>query len=374
MKTRYRISEDYVLDFEKGAIVDCGGRMIGITAYQERFLKYLILNAGKPCISNSVKAFVYRGEPIPKETPNFFLQLTQLCPSLRERVQMQRYELMDIGYQYKMPKTAALSAFWPDMDLEELEDDEEIEMDQDEAAKILDILLRKMTPAQKTVLRILMLNHDKPFTYQAIINQSYVVREEGEKPLTTTYEIIEACNGLIESFPEIKEALQPVYVNTIAYLYRLHQEDLMEKNPENETIKKATMDESKIKEKKEMEMIPYPSAENLDSSFYHIKDTTYISAEHGVAITYQDKNLVVCKKLTPQMVKFLDVLLVNSPRFVSKQTLCSEIYEDHDSLSPEPEYDRLYDLKKRLVKLVPEINGNLKPGNGGYCIRFEDYK
>lgn len=82
MKEKHLISDRFTLDFHNGSIIDCNGKMIGITAYQERFLKYLIQNENMPCIQKNIDAFVYRGETVPKNTPNFYAELVQICPDL----------------------------------------------------------------------------------------------------------------------------------------------------------------------------------------------------------------------------------------------------------------------------------------------------
>ena len=51
------------------------------------------------------------------------------------------------------------------------------------------------------------------------------------------------------------------------------------------------------------------------------------------------------------------------------------IYDDYYDADPYSDDRRLYDLNRRLKKLVPEIEGCLKTHIGtGYSIQFSNYK
>ena len=372
MKSEYKISSNIILNLDEGFFIQNSGQRIAITAYQERFLKYLILNKNRPCINNNIKAFVYRGETIPKETPDFYSQLLKICPALRERISIQKYELMDIGYRFKLPKTKEFAEFWPDLAPEELS--EKSELDIADIGASLKKVQKHLSTEQKTILRILMLHHNKPLTYQTIIKLSHSILGDGEHPLQNTYEIIKACNELMESIPETKLLLESVYLNTIAYVYKPYPaeqntEEYILQTPYSDAVEKKQNISSKNT------IIPYPSPEALDENFYHVTGNIYISAINRVAITYLDKNLVSCTSLTPKISTLLNILIQNMGCTVTKELLAEKLYgEDYYALDNNQIDNRLYELVKRLKDLVPEITGCLKQDRGiGYGIQFTDY-
>lgn len=369
MKTRYKISDNSVFDLCEGTITRNDGQVIELTAYQERFLKYLVMNPNKPCVSGKIRSYVYRGETTPKEHIDFHQQLIQKCPALRERIRIEKIELMDIGYRYNLPKASVFANLWPNLSAEELQ--EEPAFDFKQLAKDLKEIPKKLTPVQKTVLRILILHHDQSLTYPKIVQLSHTTLGAGEQPLNNSYDIIKACNELQETIPLISEVLKPVYLNTIAYIYEPFAGDVEFETKTSEPEQTA----DPIDTTPENTPIPYPSVENLDNTYYHIVDRTYISAVHRVAITYQTHNTVTCVKLPRKVAEFLNVLIQNSPCCVSKRTICRNIYDDYYETDSSSEDRRLYDLNRRLKKLVPEIEGCLKTHTGtGYSILFSHYK
>lgn len=373
MKSKYRISSNVYLNMDEGFFFYKNELRVEITAYQERFLKYLILNKNKPCILSNIKAFVYRGEPIPEKTPDFFSQLLKLCPALRERISVQKYELMDIGYRYKLPKSAAFAEFWPNLKPEELL--EEPGLDFSDILTTMKTMEKCITPEQKTILRILMLHHDKPLTYQTIIRLSHTIRGENEQPLKSIYEIIKACNELLDALPEMEELLETVYLNTVAYIYRPFPDEQEINKPDVNSQFSNNIDKKEIMSCKP-EIIPYLPVEELDDSFYHIDGNIYVSAVQKIAITYLDKNMVKCTYLTKKTADFLNILIQNTPNTVPKETLARKLYgEDYYNLDNKQIDNRLQDTARRLKDLIPEIKGCLKAPSGiGYVIHFSDNK
>lgn len=372
MKSQYKISENIILNIHEGFFIDNTGHRIEITAYQERFLKFLILNQKKPCIRKDIINFIYRGESIPKAESDFFSQLVKKCPALRERISVQKYELMDIGYRYKLPKTIEFAEFWPELNSEELT--KSSELDFSDILTTMRTMEKCITPEQKTILRILMLHHDKPLMYQTIIELSHTVHGKNEQPLKNTYQVIKALNELQEAIPVMEELLEPVYLNTVAYLYQPFPGEEETKTSENKPLIIEDTDKEDSKSQK-ISVISYPSANQLDETFYHVDGNVYISAVNAVAITYLDKNLVKYTSLPPKVAYFLDILIQNTGNTIKKETLAQKLYgEDYYALDSKQIDDRLYDTARRLKQLVPEIIGCLQIHRGiGYSIQFTSF-
>ena len=336
MKDKYMISEKYTLDFLNGSIVDNAGRMTGITAYQERFLKYLILNENTPCILSNIKDYVYRGETIPKDTPNFHTQLLQLCPDLGHRISVHKVELMDIGYQLNISKAKPMLS--------------------DEMQKIL-------TPAHQMVLQILLKYHDRPLTYRNIIQHSYNLASENHPPLKSVQDIIGICNDFLDVIPGFHELLQPVYVNTVGYSYKSHPNDVQTETETKNSPKSVTSVSPSITKT----AAGYPTRELLDNSYIYVGDNTYLNLSHQIALYYENDHTANAISLTPQMVSFLDTLIKKAPLAVSKATLCWKIYEYYDETLAE----NLYDIRKKLVRKIPALKKCINSKHGfGYSIHL----
>lgn len=361
MREKHLISDRFTLDFHNGSIIDCNGKMIGITAYQERFLKYLIQNENMPCIQKNIDAFVYRGETVPKNTPNFYAELVQICPDLRERISVHKVKLMDIGYQLNISKQ--LQVLSDEMQSSGITNDELEETVQSLLAEHMDELQKVLTPAHQTVLKILLNNHDHLVTYQNIIQQSYNFTTENNPPLKTVQEIIGVCNDFIDTIPGFDVILEPVYVHTVGYMYTKHPDDPTE--------------ETESEKKPEMLTVPktpalrtpngYPAKSQLDKSYIYIGENTYLNLSHQIALQYIDDLNSEMINLTPQMVLFLDTLIKKSPLAVSKATLCWAIYDAYDEILAE----NLYEVKKKLLRKIPTLSKCIKTKHRfGYSIEF----
>lgn len=359
MKEKYLISDRFTLDFHNGTIIDCSGKMIGITAYQERFLKYLIQNESMPCIQRNIDAYVYSGETVPKSTPNFYGELVQICPDLRERISVHKVKLMDIGYQLNISKQ--LQVLSDEMQSSGITNDELEETVQSMLAEHMDELQKVLTPAHQTVLQILLNNPDRLLTYQNIIQESYTIASENNPPLKTIQEIISVCNDFLNTIPGFDEILEPVYVHTVGYMYTNHPDDtteesLSEKKPELLTVPEDSADQT---------LKGYPVRSQLDESYIYIGANTYLNLSHQIALRYINDPPVEAIRLTPQAALFLDALIKKSPFAVSKSSLCWTIFEAYDEVLA----NNLYNLKKKLVKKIPALKQCIDTQHGfGYFI------
>lgn len=358
MKSLYKISTSFSLNLDDGCILDQNGKMIGITAYQERFLKYLIQNPNKPCILSNIKDFVYRGETIPNETPDFYTQLIHVCPDLRQRISVQKYALMDIGYQYKLPTDEEWAKLYSESDYKNA----------GEFTSLVQDLQNSLTPQQRTVLKILLYHHNKPLTYQTIIKLSHTKLAEGERPLQNTFEIIKACNAIIEKIPELSEVLLPVPVHTVAYMYQpLPQDDIAEN--ETASLLNSKQSDSYIGSHTNT---AYPPQIDLDTDYIYVGDNTYINLNQGMAITYMETEHTVTEiKLAASMILFLQTLVTNQRQVVEKEVICENVFPDYYTGDMLNDGKRLQDLKSRLVTKVTALSGciNSYPKKG-YSIQF----